>query len=103
MKKSFIAFVGIWIVSGCTVRGVDTKLTPQLYGNGEIVYIYSDLANISQPDQDPEAEKNRLKDLDDWVADADICQNGYEIVKRKAIATRTWSQGKKVYYLIRCK
>ena len=61
---------------GCSVRGVDTTLVPQLYENGQLVYVYSDLANFAQPDADQDAEKNSLRDMADWVADAAICPSG---------------------------
>lgn len=91
------------VLAGCTMRGVDTTMVPQLYSNGEIVYVYSDLANFAIPDQDPSAEKNRLKDLDDWMVDSGLCQNGYEVIKRQSVAVRAWAQGKRVYYFIKCK
>lgn len=103
ISKSWLVLLVIGGISGCTVRGVDTTLVPQLYTNGEVIYIYSDLANVYQPDADQAAEKNRLRDLNDWIADAAICPSGYEILKRQTVGMRTWSQGKKVYYFIKCK
>lgn len=98
----YATFVAL-LLSGCTVRGVDTKLTPQIYSDGRVIYIYSDLANFAQPDTDPDAEKNRLRDLHDWVMDAAICESGYEIIKRQAISYGSGSKGKRIYYFIKCK
>lgn len=104
MRKPLLLAAAISIlIGGCTVRGVDTSLVPAIYSNGDLVYVYSDLANFAQPDQDPQAEKLRLKDLDEWVVDANLCTRGYDIIKRQAIPVRTWSQGRKVYYFIKCK
>ena len=91
------------VLTGCTMRGVDTTMVPQLYSNGEVIYVYSDLANFAIPDQDPSAEKGRLNDLDEWMTDTGLCENGYEVFKRQAVAVRAWSQGKRVYYFIKCK
>lgn len=102
MKPYIWSLLVIAALTGCTMRGVDTTMVPQLYANGEIIYIYSDLANFAIPDKDPEAEKSRLNDLDDWMVDSRLCPNGYEIVQRKAIAVRAWSQGRRVYYFIKC-
>jgi hypothetical protein len=103
MNRVSLFFIIFATLVGCTMRGVDTTMTPQIFADGQIVYIYSDLANFAQPDQDPEAEKLRLRDLDDWMVDVKLCPNGYEIIKRQAVPTRAWSQGRKVYYFIRCK
>lgn len=102
MKNVFCALV-VLTLFGCTMRNSGMTLEPQLYTDGQIVYVYSDLANFAQPDQDAAAEKNRLQDLHDWVVDAAICPNGYEIIKRQPVATRVWAQAKKVYYFIKCK
>jgi len=91
------------LLSGCTVRNVDTKIAPQLYANGEVVYMYSDLANFAQPHNDKDAEANRLKDMKDWMVDAALCPRGYEIIKRQVILNRANSEGGKVYYFIKCK
>lgn len=102
--KTYVTFCLIFsFLTGCTVRGFDTTMVPQLYANGEIVYVYSDIANFSLPDQDPLAEKSRLKDLDDWMVDSGLCPNGYELLKRQSVAVRAWAQGKRVYYFIKCK
>lgn len=103
MTKLLLPILMSFALIGCSVRGVDTTLVPQLYENGQLVYVYSDLANFAQPDADQDAEKNRLRDLTDWVTDAAICPSGYEILQRKAIAVRAWSQGRRVYYFIKCK
>jgi len=78
-------------------------MTPQLYANGDVVYMYSDLANFAQPHNDKEAEANRLKDLNEWVLDAALCPSGYEVIKRQVILNRANSEGGKVYYFIKCK
>lgn len=67
----FVAFFAF----GCTTRAVDTKLTPQLMENGEILYVYQDLANFARPDDDADAEKIRVKELKDWLSDAELCGN----------------------------
>jgi len=103
MRRLALLAISILVITGCTMRGVDTTLTPQLLSDGQVVYVYSDLANFAQPDQDPEAEKLRLRDLDEWIVDIKLCPNGYEIIKRQAVPVRAWSQGRKVYYFIRCK
>lgn len=102
MTKTIFIPLLITMVFGCTIRGVDTTMTPQLYSNGEVVYVYSDLANFTQPDQDPEAEKNRLRSLSEWVSDSGICPNGFSVLKRQPISVLSWSQGKKIYYFIKC-
>ena len=103
MTKRFLVLIALSVLAGCTMRGVDTTMVPQLYANGEIIYVYSDLANFAIPDKDPAAEKSRLKDLDDWMIDSGLCPNGYEILKRQSVAVRAWAQGKRVYYFIKCK
>lgn len=91
------------LLSACTARVVDTKLTPQLMENGQIVFMYADLANFAQPDNDPSAENNRLRDLTDWANEAELCPNGFEIIKRQPIVTRSWANAKRIYYFIKCK
>lgn len=103
MKLAAFFALALFAMSGCTMRGVDTTLTPQLLSDGQVVYVYSDLANFAQPDQDADAEKLRMRDLNDWVNDSGICHSGYEVIKRQPIAIRAGWQGKKVYYFIRCK
>jgi hypothetical protein len=97
------AMAALLAVTGCTVRNVDTKMTPQLYANGEVVFMYSDIANFAQPHNDKDAEANRLRDLNDWVVDTAICPKGYDIVKRQVVLNRANSEGGKVYYFIKCK
>lgn len=97
------AIVSVAALTGCTTRGIDTTLTPQIYGNGEIIYVYSDHANVYQPDADADAEKLRLRDLQAWMSDSKACVKGYEIIKRESIALRAWSDNRKVYYFIKCK
>ena len=101
--KVVTVFVFMAFLSGCTARVIDTKLTPQLMENGQIVYMYADLANFAQPDNDPSAEKNRIRDLTEWVTEAELCQNGFEIIKRQPIVTRSWANAKRIYYFIKCK
>lgn len=103
MKHLALFAIVILAMTGCTMRGVDTTLTPQLLSDGQVVYVYSDLANFAQPDQDAEAEKLRLRDLNDWVKDSGVCQNGYEVIKRQPVAVRAGWQGKKIYYFIKCR
>lgn len=103
MRTASLLIVLIAALSGCTVRGFDTKLTPQLMENGELVYMYADLANAFIKENDPEAEKSRLKDLSDWMDDAQLCPKGYDVVKRQAIGVRYNSQGRRIYYFIKCK
>ena len=103
MRSHPVFVLAFAFLAGCTMRGVDTTMVPQLYANGEIIYVYSDLANFAIPDQDPSAEKSRLKDLDDWMVDSGLCKNGYEVIKRQSVAVRAWAQGKRVYYFIKCK
>lgn len=96
----FLVFSALF---GCTVRGIDTTLVPQLYSNGEVIYIYSDHANVYQPDTDAAAENLRIKDMKAWMTDSKVCPEGYEIIKRESIASRAWSDNRKVYYFIKCK
>lgn len=103
MKRAALLVFGLFMMSGCTVRGVDTSLTPQLLADGQVVYVYSDLANFAQPDQDADAENLRMRDLHDWVNDSGVCPKGYEVIKRQPIAIRAGWQGKKVYYFIKCR
>lgn len=103
MNTAALLALVVICLTGCTIRGVDTTLAPQLLSDGQVVYVYSDLANFAQPDQDAEAEKLRLRDLNDWVKDSGICPNGHEVIKRQPVAVRAWAQGKRVYYFIKCK
>ncbi len=103
MKTWILLFIALFAISGCTVRGVDTTLRPQLMSDGQVVYVYSDLANFALPDQDAEAEKLRVRDLNDWVNDSGICPSGYDVIKRQPVAVRAWAQGKRVYYFIKCR
>ncbi len=102
-KRTVFICLSMFTLAGCTARVVDTKLTPQLYANGEVIYMYSDLANIFQPHSDKDAEANRLRDLNDWVIDAALCTNGHEIIKRQVVMSRANSEAGKVYYFIKCK
>lgn len=101
MNKALIVVIAL--MSGCTLRNSGMTLEPQLYGNGDLVYVFSDLANFVHPDEDSESEKYRLRDMESWVSDSSICPNEYEVIKRQAVAVRTWSQGKKIYYFLKCK
>lgn len=103
MRYPALLFALFIAISGCTVRNSTTKLTPQLTSSGDLVYMYSDIASFAQPDLDESAESNRLRDLNDWVLDANLCKNGYEIIKRKAISIRSALGSKNIYYFIRCK
>ncbi len=103
MKPVVLFAISMLAMAGCTMRGLDTTLTPQLLADGQVVYVYSDLANFAQPDQDAEAEKLRVRDLNDWVNDSGICPSGYEVIKRLPISVRANWQAKKVYYFIKCK
>lgn len=102
MKRAIAGLLLITLI-GCTARTTDTKLTPQLYENGELIYMYSDLANIFQPHNDKDAEANRLRDLNDWMVDAALCPSGHEIIRRQVVMQRVNSEAGKVYYFIKCK
>jgi hypothetical protein len=91
------------IASGCTARVIDNKLTPQLMSNGDVVYVYSNLAGPFQKESDKDAEATRLLDLKEWMTDANLCPAGYEIAKRQVIANFANTESKRIYYFVRCK
>lgn len=98
-----ILIPAIVLTTGCTARVVDNKLTPQLLSNGEVVYMYSNLAGPLQKESDKDAEATRLADLKEWMQDANICPSGYDVAKRVVVANYANSESKRIYYFARCK
>lgn len=104
MKSMALFAIALLAITGCAMRGVDSKLTPYILPNGDIGYVYQDQANLSANENDAKsAEATRITALNEWMEDAQLCHNGYSIVQSKAIKVRSWIGAAAIYYFIRCK
>lgn len=97
---ALLAFIGA--ITACSPRIFNVSLEPQALQTGELVYRYSDVAGPLRPD-DAETEQKRVAYMNEWVANAGICKNGFEVFKRVSITTNTSIDGKRIFYFLRCK
>ncbi len=65
--------------------------------NEEFIY-RTQCGTWSDPPEDPRAEANRLKWLDEYLRDNDMCPGNYQITKRRVITTLKTNRGSR--YLI---
>lgn len=91
-----LAFVSLVVISSaCSThdKGIMTDFVPTPGG----FHFVARAADLQYPEDDPHAESIRIKWLESYLADNDVCSGGYEISERRPILQTTSLIGIRVY------